>query len=166
MLLYSHHLYAVISVLDDAREDIVLEFGVCAHTLSVLCHTDMALVDEQRIFLWAESFLLPYVLFGWSPYLGREDFCDLVLYYAARISWYTLSLASCPFHFHLVQVSMVEGCFWQLQFPVPAVRYALECIPLVLFPVIEVSYKVYFCGIGSPLAEDPSASCCAVESKI
>ena len=46
MFLYSHDLYGVVAVGNDTGQDFFAEFVVAAHFLLLLCHTDVALVDE------------------------------------------------------------------------------------------------------------------------
>ena len=68
MLLDSHDLDAVVTVLDDARQYILLELSIGTYLLGILTHTDMALIDQKRSSLCLESLLLPFVRLR-IPYL-------------------------------------------------------------------------------------------------
>ena len=109
MLLDGHDLDAVVSVFDDTWEHIVLELCVGAYLLSVLSHTDVALVDEQRIDIGLEFFLLPYVRLLRVPHLCGEDFGVLVLHHASGPCGDTLPLASVPVHMHLIEVAVLDS---------------------------------------------------------
>lgn len=56
MLLNRHDLDAVVAILDDARQNVLLELRVSSHLLSILSHTDVALIDQERSGLWLEVF--------------------------------------------------------------------------------------------------------------
>ena len=61
MLLNGHNLYAVVAVVDDARQNVLLELGVGAHLLGILSHANVALVDEEWVGLGFESLLFPLI---------------------------------------------------------------------------------------------------------
>ena len=52
---------------------------------------------------------------------------------------------------------MLQVLLAELQFPVASSFDALATVVLVLLPVIEVAYQIDVGGVGSPLAEHPSA---------
>ena len=70
MLLDGHDLYAVISGSLYTRQDIILEFYVSTHTLTLLSHAHMTLVYEQRVFLGFEIPVTETVLLLGIPHLG------------------------------------------------------------------------------------------------
>ena len=109
MLLDSHNLNAVITVLDDSWKHLVLELCVCAYLLLILSHTNMALIDKQRVFLWLEGSLLPDIVLFWRPYLSRENLCILILNNSANICWNALTFSTFPFHLQLEEVAMLHG---------------------------------------------------------
>ena len=51
---------------------------------------------------------------------------------------------------------MLHGLRWQFEFPISRALYALGPVFLVFLPVVEVTYEVDVCSVGSPFSEDPS----------
>ena len=156
VLLDSHNLYAVIAFLDDTWEDILAELLVRAHLLSILRHTDVALIDEQRSGIWLESLLLPLILLFRSPHLSREYLGLIILHHSANPCWDALALTTIPLYKELEEVAVLESFSRKFYLPVLSVLQFLHGILLILFPVIEVAYEVNLGGIGSPLTEYPS----------
>ena len=166
MLLNSHNLYAVVSLLDYTRQDIVFEFLVCAHLLCILRHTNVALVDKQRRRVRLESLLLPFIFFLRSPYLSREYLCLIVLNNTAHPCRYALALTTVPLHEHLVEVAVLKGCLGKLYLPVLSVLALLQGILWRFLPAVEVADKVNLSSIRSPLAENPFALSVAMKAVI
>ena len=166
MLLDGHDLDAVITVLDDARQDVLAELRIGAHLLRILTHADMALVDEQRTLVGLEGLFLPLVrLFG-SPYLSGEYLRLLVLHHALDPCRDALALAAVPLHVHLEQVAMLHGLLRQFQLPVARALNALAAVLVVLLPVVEVTHQIDVGSVGGPLAEHPLASWSLMQSEI
>ena len=62
MLLYGHHLYAVISVCHHPGQHILCKLLIGAHLLGILRHAHMALIDEQWRLVGFEFLFLEYIL--------------------------------------------------------------------------------------------------------
>jgi ABC-type dipeptide/oligopeptide/nickel transport system ATPase component len=106
MLLDSHNLNAVVTILDDTWQHILLKFCISANLLSILCHTDMTFIDEQRCHIWSEGFLLPFIWFR-IPNLSRENLGLVVLYYAL---WVIPSYAIWPYETWKTSVGELYSC--------------------------------------------------------
>ena len=156
MLLYGHHLNAVITILDDAWQHIVLELRIGAYLLGILTHSHMALIDEQRRLVGLELLLAENIRFLRVPYLGRENLRVIVLNHTTAPSRDTLTFATIPLHLHLIQVAMLDSLLAELQLPVASSGDTLALIFVVFLPVVEITNKIDFRRIGSPLAEHPS----------
>ena len=117
MFLDSHDLDAVVTVLDDARQYILLELSIGSNLLCILAHTDMALINQERSGLCLESLLLPLVRL-WIPNLRRENLGLLILYYALSPCRDSLAFATFPVHLHLVEVTVLQCLLRKLQLPV------------------------------------------------
>jgi len=109
MLLDSHHLHAVITILHDAWKHMILKLGIGTHFLCILRHAYMAFIDEQRILGWTERLHLPLVSLFRCPHLCREDLCPIVLHDTCSPCRDALALSPIPFHMHLKQISMLHG---------------------------------------------------------
>ena len=88
MLGYGHHLNGVVAVFLDARQDVVLELGIGAHFLGILCHADVAFVDEERVGVGLEVLFLELIGLCWRPDLCGEYLCHFVLYHAVGVGRY------------------------------------------------------------------------------
>ena len=117
MFLDSHDLDAVVTVLDDARQYILLELSIGSNLLCILAHTDMALINQERSGLSLESLLLPLVRL-WIPNLRRENLGLLILYYALSPCRDSLAFATFPVHLHLIEVTVLQCLLRKLQLPV------------------------------------------------
>ncbi len=155
MLLDGHHLNGVVAVLDDAWQHVVLEFGVGAHLLGILRHTDVALIDEQRILSRRELALVPAIGLG-RPHLRREYLRLLVLHHARGPGRNALALAALPFDVHLIEVAVLHCFLGQIDLPVTRVLNAAAAVFLTLLPLVEVAYEIDVGGVGCPLAESPA----------
>ena len=156
MLLNSHHLNAIITILDDTRQHILTELIVCAHLLRILSHAYMALVDKQRTFLWFEVLLFEIIFLSGVPYLSRKDVRLFVLHNATTPSRNTLTLATVPLYLHLVKLTMLQVAFAQLQFPVTSTLNTLTFKLLILLPIIKITNQINLRSIRGPLTEHPS----------
>ena len=156
MLLNGHNLDAVVAVLDDARQHIVFELAVGAHFLGVLSHSDVALVDEERVGIGFEFCFLPHIRFLRVPHLCGEDFCLLVLHHSAHPCRYALTVSTVPVDVHFVEVAMLDGLFGEFQFPVVGARDTFGSVALLFGPVVEIAYEIDVRSVGRPLAEHPS----------
>ena len=165
MLLNGHDLNAVIAILDDTRQHILLELTVGTHLLGILSHTNMALVDQQRVLIRFERLAFPLVRLLRVPHLCRENLGVLVLYHPSCPGWDALPFSTVPAYMHLIQVAVLHGLVGQFQFPVTCSCNALGLVFLVLLPVIEIAHKVDLRSIRCPFAEHPTA-CCLVQAKI
>ena len=158
MLLDSHNLNAVVTILDDTWQHILLKLSVSTNLLCILRHTDMAFIDKQRCHIWSEGFLLPFIWFR-IPYLCRENLGLVVLYYALCPCRNTLTFSTFPVNFHLEEIAMFHGFLRKLEFPVAGILYSFGTILFVFLPVVEVTYQIDVCSIRSPLTEHPSTGC-------
>ena len=157
MLLNRHDLDAVVAILDDARQNVLLELRVSSHLLSILSHTDVALIDQERSGLWLEVFFLPDVRLR-IPNLGREYFGLLILHHSSCPSRDSLAFATFPMNFHLKEVAVPHCLLGEFQLPVSCAFYTLSTVLRGLLPIVEVTYQINVRGIRCPLTEDPSTS--------
>ena len=158
MLLNRHDLYAVVAEFGYARQNILTELVVCAYTLLLGSHADVALIDEQRSvgFPTFRTAALAHIeLFLRSPNLCREDFCIVVLHYAACIRRNALSVASEPLNEQLIVLTVANLLFGEITFPHP-IANRIEAVVLTLVPVVEVAFYIDGCCVRCPLAEYPS----------
>ena len=109
MLLDSHHLNTVVSVFNNSRQHILCELLICTNFLSILSHTHVAFIYEQRTLIGLESLLLELVRFLGSPHLSRENLCGVILNHAATPCRYSLPFSTIPFHLHLIKVAMLHS---------------------------------------------------------
>ena len=158
MLLNGHYLNAVISIFNNTRKNILFKLLVGAHLLGILSHSNVTLVDEQRIGVWAESFLLPHILLLRSPHLSRENSSVLILHHPVGPCRNALTFSPIPFHVHLVMVAMPYCLCRHLQFPVACAFNSLATKSFCFLPVVEVANKINISGIRRPLSEHPSSA--------
>ena len=151
-----HDLDAVVAVLDDAREHIVLEFCVGSHLFSILSHTDVAFVDEQRVGIWLEILFLPNVRCFRSPNLCGENLRVFILHHSVDPSRDALAFPTLPFHVELKQIAVLHGTRTEFQFPVARVLQTLHLVLVLLLPVVEIANHVDVSSIWCPLAQHPS----------
>ena len=119
----------------------------------------MAFVDQQRVDIGLEGFLLPYIRLLGIPNLCRENLGHIILDNALCPSGNTLSLAPIPMNMHLVEVAVLHGFGGQLDLPVVGSGNSLQSVFLILGPIIEITYKIDIRGCRSPFTEHPSAGC-------
>ena len=161
-----HDLDAVVAILDDAREHIVLEFSVGSHLFRILSHTDVAFVDEQWVSVWLEILFLPNVRCFRSPNLCGENLRVFVLYHSVNPSRDALAFPTLPFHVEFEQIAVLHGTRTEFQFPVARVLQTLHLVLVLLLPVVEIAHHVDVSGIWCPLTQHPSALVGAVETII
>ena len=165
MFLDSHDLDTVVSILNNARQHIVLEFGIGAHLFGILSHSYMALINEQRILLRLEVLLLELIFLFWIPHLGREYLRIVVLNYTTAPSWNTFSLTTVPVDLHLIELTVLQGFLGKFQFPVVRTSYTFTAVFLILLPIVKIANQIDVGRIRCPLTEHPSL-CQFVESEI
>ena len=69
VLLNGHNLNGVIAIFLYSRQDVLGELLVSAHLLGILCHTHVALIDEQRVSMGLEVLLLEDIRLLGVPHL-------------------------------------------------------------------------------------------------
>ncbi len=158
VFLNGHHLYAIVTIGDDARQYVLRKFLICAHFLSVLSHSDVAFVYEQRRFVGLELLFPEHIRLLRVPNLCGKNLCVVVLHHTLAPCRYALAFAAVPFHLHLVKVAVLHGLFRQPQFPVASAFNALELILGRLLPTVEVANEEYLRGVWRPFAENPATS--------
>ena len=156
MLLNSHDLDTVVTILDDTWQNIFLKLCIGTNFFSILAHTDVAFVNQQRSRLWLESFFLPYVWFR-IPNLCRENLGLFILYHSSCPSRNALAFSTSPVNFHLEKITMLQRFLRELEFPVSCTLNTFSTILWRLFPVIEITNQIDISSIRSPLTEHPSA---------
>ena len=163
MLLDGHNLDGVVAVGDNARQHVHAEFLIGAHTLAVLCHADMALVDEQRLGVRHEVGDFELIRLLRVPHLGREDIGLVVLDNTGGVSRDALAFPALPVHTQFVQVAMTHGTRGKRDFPVAALE-TFQAIRGTLTPIVELADEINLGSIGSPLAEHPTTISSAVQA--
>ncbi len=158
MFLNGHHLYAIVTIGDDARQYVLRKFLICAHFLSVLSHSDVAFVYEQGRFVGFELLFPEHVRLFRVPNLCGKYLCVVVLHHTLAPCRYAFAFAAVPSHLHLVEVTVLHGLFRQSQFPVASAFNALELILGRLLPTVEVANEEYLRGVWRPFAENPATS--------
>ena len=109
MFLYGHYLKTIVSVSDDTRQYIVLELAVCAYLLSILRHSYVTFIYEQRIGLGPKLSLPELIGVLGVPDLCREDFGSLILHYAIDPCRDTLAAATVPIDMQFIQIEVLDG---------------------------------------------------------
>ena len=155
VLCNGHHLNGIVAVLLDAWQYVVFELDVGADLLSILCHADVALIDEQRVGVGFEVLLFELIRLCRSPNLCRENLGVLVLHHTGCIGRNTLPFSTVPSDFQFEEVTMMHLARLEFDFPVSIVN-ASHLVCLVLLPAIEVSNEENLGGIGCPFAQHPS----------
>ena len=117
MFLDGHYLDGIIAVGGDAGQNVDTEFIVGSHAFALLGHTDVAFVDEKRLYVGLEIIDRPAVGMLGIPHLGREQMSLFVLNNAGGVGGYSFALASVPFHHHLVMVAVVQAIGRKRQLP-------------------------------------------------
>ncbi len=156
VLLHSHYLDGIVSIADNSRQDALAKLTVRAHFLLILRHTDVALVNQERLCLWTQRLRPPTVRSLGRPDLGRKDMRLLVLHHTIGPSRDALSFPSIPLDVHFVELSVAQCSGGKRQLPVFRVLYAMAAISIKFLPPAEVTHKTDACGMGCPLTEHPS----------
>ncbi len=157
MFLNGHDLKAVITILDDSRKDIILEFRIGAHLFCILGHPYMTFIDQQRRSCRYEFFLLPHIA-ARMPYLCGKYFCLVVLDDPLCPGGDPLSFPSVPVHMHLIQLAMADGILRKMKFPVSGSLKTGAAISIRLLPSIEIAHQADARCMRSPLTEHPAVS--------
>ena len=157
MLLDGHDLDAVVTIFVYAGQDVLTELVVRSHAFLVLCHTDMAFVDEQRRGIRAEFLHLPLVGFlTGHPHLCREYLRIGILHHTGSPCGYAFALSPFPTDEEFVQLSVLQALGRQFDFPgTVALGDAFHRITRFGFPVVEFADDINLGGVGSPLTQEP-----------
>ena len=111
MFLYSHYLYAIISIFDDTRQNKFFKFGVSTHFFGILPHTNMAFVNEQWRSIRFKLLLRPRISFFGLPHLSRKDMGLFVLHHTASPCRDTFTASTIPMHMHFIELAMGYSLF-------------------------------------------------------
>ena len=155
MLLDGHDLKTIVSILDDAWQNVFAEFVVRTHLFCILSHAYVAFVYQEWVTLRSEVLFLKLIRLCGVPHLGAEYLCLIILHNALAPCRYSFAFASVPVNFHFVQVEMLHGFGRKLDFPIATVGNPFQLILLVFFPSVEVAYQINGGCIRGPLAENP-----------
>ena len=155
MLLDSHDLNAVVTILNDTWQHLLLKLSVGTNLLCILSHSDMALIDEQRSGARLEGLLLPLVRLR-APYLRRENLGLLILNHTVSPCRDTLAFSTFPVHLHLEEITVLHCLFREFQLPVAGTLDTLSTILRAFLPAVEIADEIDICSIWRPLAEHPS----------
>ena len=156
VLLDSHNLNGIVTVSLYAWQNVLFELSVSADLLSILCHTDMAFIDEQRIDVRLEVVIIPLEGLFRIPDLCGEDFGLFVLHNTRCPSGNTLAAAAVPVNLHLEEVAVLHCLLRQVDFPVAGTRNLLEAIRFFFLPAIEIANQEDSGSIWCPLTENPT----------
>ena len=155
MLLNGHDLDTVVPIFHHTWKNLLLKLTVRAHLLLILSHTDVALVDQQRVCARLESAFLELIRLFRCPYLSAEDLGIVILYHTGSPCGDALSIATIPVDMQFIEVAMLQRLLWQFQFPV-AVLQRLHLIFGILFPVVERTNQIDLRCIRCPFTQHPS----------
>ena len=158
MLLDGHNLDGVIAVGDDARQHVDAELLIGTHTLAVLSHANVALIDEQGLNIRCKLLDLELIGSLGRPHLGRENVSLLILNHSGGVCRNALAFPTLPVDTQLVQVAVAHCALGQHNLPV-AVLETLEAIGSTLAPIVELAHEIDFGRIGCPFAEYPALAC-------
>ena len=139
MLLDGHDLDGVVAILGDAGQHLLAKLAVGAHLLLARAHSDVALVDHQRVRAGLELLDSEFIGFLGVPNLGAEDLGLLVLHHTAYPGRDALARAAVPLHQELEQVAMMQTVGGENAFP-HAIGLLLQLILGVFLPVVERTY--------------------------
>ncbi len=154
MLLYGHDLNAVIAVAGDTRQNLVLEFRVCAYAFLVLRHAYMAFVDQKRVRFRHKSLTLPFIRFVRRPDLSGKNRRIFGLNNPDGICRYALPGAASPAHVHFVELTVRHRIGRETAFPYAAAYRAqgILCAPL---PSGKITHQHNLYGIRRPFPKHP-----------
>ncbi|EJX08615.1 membrane protein [gut metagenome] len=155
MFLQCHNLQAVVTLFNDTRQDIFSKFIIGTYLFGILSHTDMAFINQQWIALWLESLLLEYIFLLGIPYLCAEDLGLFILHDTTAPCRNAFTASTFPIHLHLIEVEVLHGLSWQLDFPIARIAYRLEAVLFIFLPAIEITDEIDCRSIWRPFAEDP-----------
>ena len=155
MLLDGHDLDGIIAISDDTRQHLLAKLAIGTHLLLVLRHSDMALIDQERLRLRRQRLRHPTVRRLGRPHLCREDMRRIILHHAVGPGRYTLAFSTIPLDVHLIKLSVAQGVGRKREQPVVRVLDPTASVGLLLLPRTEVADEINVRGMGSPLSEHP-----------
>ena len=155
MFLNSHNLNAIVSFLCDTRKYLFTKFIIASNFLFLLCHADMAFVNQQRISGRLKCLLPKFIGVLRSPHLRTEYLCLFILNHPCSPSWNTFTLTTIPIYIQFVQVSMMNSIFRKIDFPNSILQF-LQLVSSFFFPIIECTYHINMCSIRCPFTKSPS----------
>ena len=160
MLLYGHNLNAVVTVGCNTRKNLITELYISANLFLVLSHTNVALIDKQRICRRTELLHLPLIGLLRIPYLSTENMRLGRLDNSSSPSRNTFSLTTLPMHNQFIERTMLEGLVLYLDFPVSCrTLHALHRIAGAFLPSVEIANNINLGGIGCPFAKHITILC-------
>ena len=124
----------------------------------------MTFINQQRTCVRFKSLFLEFIRFLWGPYLCTKNFRLFILNNTGSPSRNTFSLSTVPIYIQFIQVTVMNGPFWKIDFPNPILQF-FQFIGSLFFPVVECTYHVNMTGIRSPFTESPAFGS-TVQSKI
>ena len=156
MLLDGHDLDGIIAISDDTRQYLLAKLAIGPHLLLVLRHSDMALIDQERLRLRRQRLRHPTVRRLGRPHLCREDMRLFILHHAVGPGRYALAFSTIPLDVHLIKLSVAQGVDRKRELPVVRTLDTTASVGLMLFPRTEVADEIDIRGMGSPLSEHPT----------
>ena len=156
MFLNCHDLDSIVTSFFDARQDIFFKLSISANFLSILSHTNMTFINEQWINIRFKAVITPIEGVLRTPNLSGENFSLIVLHNASCPSRNTLTAATIPINFHLVEVAVLHCLLRQNDFPIAGTWNFFEAVGFFFFPVIEVANQENGRSIWCPLTEHPT----------
>ena len=96
MLLYGHNLDTIVSLFGNAWQNFLAKFIICSNFFLLLCHTDVAFVNQQWIGTGFKGFLFKFKWLLRCPYLSTEYFGAFILHDPVSPSGNSFSLTTFP----------------------------------------------------------------------
>ena len=155
MLLNSHNLYSVITILRHTRQHVLPELIIGTNFLLIRTHTNMAFINQKGRFFRLKFPVFKFIWDLWIPYLGTKDLCFRILNYPTYPSRNTLARTAIPLNQQLEQVTMTQKLFGQRYFP-NTIRFLFQLIFFILLPIVERTDQINSCGVGGPFPEYPT----------
>ena len=155
MLLNSHDLDAIITIVHYAWQNGTPELIVSRYFFFGTGHSDVAFVNEQGFCIGHKFIHLELEGIFRIPNLSTEYFRMLVLNNSACPCRDALTRAAFPFHYQFVKLQVLHCRFGQLNFPNTIFKLS-ELIFFVFLPVVEITNQKNSRGIGCPLSENPA----------
>ena len=165
MLLNGHDLNGCIAKSSNTWQNVHAELLVCSYLFFRGSHTDVALVDEQRIDLRTEQLVAETIRTSWCPHLSRENLGLLILDHTTCIRRDTLTLSAIPVNREFIEFLMMHSIGRKGNLP-NTVFNRLTCIFGLLLPIVHLTNDVNGRGIGCPFAEDPCTILLTMKSEV